>query len=219
MKKIKVKTAGNIALVFTVLLGVFAVAQFIAAMVAADRIAEMLRNISVNYYSGVSDFPRVLWNEACTAVYEPKYVRMMSMFIFTLCIPCVYALFNIYLICKNGEGNQPFGPYAKSGFLSVGYAFAAELFLDLVVFSVLKIVLKKIPFYMWYVVAAVAVLSVILVVLSAVFVSLINRANEIRQEHKKIRTDKKEIDSVVVKRKAVHQDYESLYKDILPPEK
>ena len=212
--------AGNFAMLLTILFAVLAFAQLISALVAPDRIAELFKNLAINYFSGVSDFPKALWTEACTAVYEPKYIRMMAMFIFTLNIPIVYGLFNINLICKNGEGDKPFRTSTKSGFVSMALAATVEIILDIIVFAVLKLVLKKIPFYVWYLVLSIALMSLVVLAVSIAIIALINRMGDLREEHKKTKAEResKDPERIINHQNAV-KSYTDLYDEIAPPEK
>ena len=219
MKKITANFAGNFTMLLTIIFGVMAFAQLISALVAPDKIAEMFRNMAVNYYAGISDF-KAFWNEVNWEIYEPKYIRMMSMFIFTLNIPIVYGLFNVHLICKNGESDKPFRASTKSGFVSMAIAAAAEIVLDVIVFIILKLVLKKIPFYIWYVVIAVAALSLVVLAVCLTIIALINKMSFLREEHKLARAEKKSKDEEQIKlhNEAV-KSYTDLYDEIAPPEK
>jgi hypothetical protein len=180
------------SLVLMVLVGASAVAIFITAMVSPSTISDWLLNRQVGIYandaSSVSDsLMKVLLSKPFGAVYTNGYIRTIGLYVLVLALPIVCALLNIYFLTRNASSNKPFKKSTSEYISTAAYCFAAEFCLSSVLFIVLKLINRAIPYYVTYTMIAVAVLSAVLFLSLMAFRSLIDRMKTITAEAKKHR--------------------------------
>lgn len=187
MKKISSSKVSVISIVLMAIVSVFAVGQMLFALIGGNVILEWLKNAHIAYYTDATavsaGITKLVIDKSFQSLFTVSYIRVMSMYIFVLCIPIVYALFNVYLIAKNGKGRKPFSSDTISCLKSIYLSFGLEFLLATVLFVILKLIMKVLPFYFMYAMAAVAVFSIIIIVVTLAYMSLITRMEELRDEH------------------------------------
>lgn len=187
MKKVTTETTALLSIILFGVISFFAVAQLIFCMIAGNMVLEWLKNAHIGFYvnsTAVSaGITKLVIDKSFQSMFSAAYIRVMSMYIFVLCLPVAYALFNIYLISKNGQGNKPFRSSTGACLRSITLAFTVEFLFATVLFVLLKLIMKVLPFYFMYAMVTVAVFSLIAIVFSLTVSALINRMGDLRNEH------------------------------------
>ena len=202
MKKVSTETTGILSLIMIAVVGVFSVGQLIFCMIGGETVLKWLENAHINYYSDStaisSKMTQFIMDKSFQNLFSVSYIRVMSMYIFVLCIPLLYALFNIYFISRNGQSKKPFRSSTSACLRSVTISFIAEFIFATLFFVVLKIIMRTLPFYFMYTMLAVALYSLVIIIFSMTISGLINRMSALRNEHaKQVRKQKKEAAAAV----------------------
>lgn len=191
MKKVNTETTSVLSLIIMSVVSLFGVGQLIFCLIAAPRVLEWLKTAHVAYYSASTAVaPKMtayIMNQSFENLFNETYIRVMSMYIFVLCIPLAYALLNIYFISKNGQSDKPFRSSTAACLRVISLAFTAQFLVATVLFAILKLVMRVLPFYFMYTMVAVALYSLVLIVFSLTISGLINRMGDLRNEHAKQR--------------------------------
>ncbi len=189
MKKVSTETTGLLSLILLIAVSVFAFGELIFALLAAPTVLSWLESAHVAFYSNTtaisSKMIAYIMDKSFQNMFSLSYIRIMAMYIFVLCTPLIYALFNIYFISKNGQSKKPFRSSTSACLRSVTISFIAEFAIATVLFVVLKLIVKSLPFYFMYTMMAVAIYSLVMVVFSMTISGLINRMGMLRNEHAK----------------------------------
>lgn len=195
MKKISTETTGLLSLILLISVSVFALGELIFALIATPTVLSWLESAHISFYSNTtaisSKMIEFILDKSFQNMFSLSYIRIMAMYIFVLCTPLIYALFNIYFISKNGQSNKPFRSSTSACLRSVTIAFIAEFALSTVMFIILKLTIKPLPFYFMYTMLAVALYSLVIIVFSMTISGLINRMGTLRNEHAKQLRQKK----------------------------
>ena len=198
MKKVSTETTGLLSLILLISVSVFAFGELIFSLLAAPTVLGWLESAHVSFYSNTTAISakmiEFIMDKSFQNMFSLSYIRIMAMYIFVLCTPLIYALFNIYFISKNGQSKKPFRSSTSACLRSITIAFIAEFALSTVLFIILKIIIKPLPFYFMYAMLAVALYSLVIIVFSMTISGLINRMGTLRNEHaKQVRQKKMEI--------------------------
>lgn len=189
MKKISAETTSVLSIIMLAVISLFAVGQLIFCLIAAPTVLEWLKNSHVAYYSASTAVaPKMtafIMNQSFENLFNNTYIRVMSMYVFVLCVPFAYGLLNIYFISKNGQSEKPFRASTAACLRVISISFVAEFLVATVLFVILKIIMRALPFYFMYTMIAVALYSLCMVVFSLTISGLINRMGDLRQEHAK----------------------------------
>lgn len=201
MKKVSTETTGLLSLIMIAVVGIFSVGQLIFCMIGGETVLGWLENAHINYYSDStaisSKMTQFIMDKSFQNLFSVSYIRVMSMYVFVLCIPLLYALFNIYFISRNGQSKKPFRSSTSACLRSITISFIAEFVFATLFFVVLKIIMRTLPFYFMYTMLAVALYSLVIVVFSMTISGLINRMGALRNEHaKQVRKQKQEAAAV-----------------------
>lgn len=197
MKKISTETTGLMSLILLAATGIFGIGQLVFSLISPETILGWLKSAHVSYYSASTAVaPKMtafVMGQSFENLFTVGYIRIMSMYIFVLCLPLAYALFNIFLISQNGKSNKPFRSSTNACLKSVTIAFIGEFLLATILFVILKLIMRTLPFYFMYTMMAVALYSLVLITFSMTISGLINRMGDLRNEHaKKIRKQQAE---------------------------
>lgn len=201
MKKVSTETTGLLSLIMIAVVGIFSVGQLIFCMIGGETVLGWLENAHINYYSDStaisSKMTQFIMDKSFQNLFSVSYIRVMSMYVFVLCIPLLYALFNIYFISRNGKSKKPFRSSTSACLRSITISFIAEFVFATLFFVVLKIIMRTLPFYFMYTMLVVALYSLVIVVFSMTISGLINRMGALRNEHaKQVRKQKQEATAV-----------------------
>ena len=197
MKKISTETTGLLSLILLIAVSVFAFGELIFSLLAAPTILSWLESAHIAYYSDSTaisaKMTEFIIDKSFQNLFSLGYIRVMAMYIFVLCTPLIYALFNIYFISKNGQSKKPFRSSTSACLRSITIAFIAEFAMSTVLYLILKLTMRTLPFYFIYTMLAVALYSLVLVVFSMTISGLINRMGTLRNEHaKQLRKEKEQ---------------------------
>ena len=208
MKKVSTETTGLLSLILLVSVSVFAFGELIFSLIAAPTVLGWLESAHVSFYSNTtaisSKMIEYIMDKSFQNMFTLSYIRIMAMYIFVLCTPLIYGLFNIYFISKNGQSKKPFRSSTSACLRSITIAFIAEFALSTVLFVILKIIVKTLPFYFMYTMLAVALYSLVIIVFSMTISGLINRMGMLRNEHaKQVRQKKMETAKALNKEEAI----------------
>lgn len=189
MKKVSTETTSLLSIILLAVISLFAVGQLIFCLIAAPTVLEWLKNAHVAYYSASTAVaPKMtafIMNQSFENLFSTTYIRVMSMYVFVLCVPLAYALLNIFFIAQNGRGDKPFRSSTSACLRVISIAFTVEFLVATVLYTVLRFVMRTLPFYFMYTMIAVAIYSLVLIVFSLTISSLINRMGDLRNEHAK----------------------------------
>lgn len=187
MKKISAAKSSVFSLIMLIAMSAFGIGELLFSLIGANTILGWLKNAHIAYYVNAtavsSGITKLVIDKSFQSLFTTGYIRVMAMYIFVLCIPVIYALFNVYLISKNGEGKRPFSSATSTALKSITFSFVAEFFLASVLFIILKLIMKVLPFYFMYAMIAVCVFSLVIIIVTISFNSLIERMNDLRSEH------------------------------------
>lgn len=202
MKKVNTETTGLLSLILLIAVSVFAFGELIFSLLAAPTVLGWLENAHIAYYSDSTaisaKMTEFIIDKSFQNLFSLGYIRVMAMYIFVLCTPLIYALFNIYFISKNGQSKKPFRSSTSACLRSITIAFIAEFGMATVLYCILKLIMRTLPFYFMYTMLAVALYSLVIVVFSMTISGLINRMGTLRNEHaKQLRKEKKEAEGLV----------------------
>jgi len=195
MKKISAETTSVLSIILLAAVSLFAVGQLIFCLIAAPTVLDWLKAAHVAYYSASTAVaPKMLafvMNQSFLSLFNETYIRVMSMYVFVLCVPYAYGLLNIFFISQNGRSEKPFRSSTSECLRVISISFIAEFAVATVLFTILKIIMRALPFYFMYTMIAVALYSLAMVVFSLTISGLINRMSDLRNEHaKKVKREK-----------------------------
>ena len=195
MKKINAETTSLLSIILLAAISLFAVGQLVFCLIAAPTVLEWLKSAHVAYYSASTAVaPKMtafIMNQSFINLFNETYIRVMSMYVFVLCVPLAYALLNIFFISQNGRSTKPFRSSTGACLRVISIAFTGEFLAATVLFAILKLVMRTLPFYFMYTMIAVALYSLVMIIFSLTISGLINRMGDLRNEHaKKIKREK-----------------------------
>ena len=195
MKKITAETTSLLSIILLAVISIFAVGQLIFCLISASTVLEWLKAAHVSFYSASTAvtpaFTKYVMNQSFLNLFTETYIRVMSMYIFVPCVPVAYALLNIFFISQNGRSDKPFRSSTGACLRIISISFIVEFLAATLLYSVLKFVMRTLPFYFMYTMIAVAVYSLVIIVFSLTISGLINRMGDLRNEHaKKVKREK-----------------------------
>lgn len=198
MKKISTETTGLLSLILLIAVSVFALGELIFSLLATPTVLGWLESAHIALYTDSTaisaKMTEFIMDKSFQNLFSLGYIRVMAMYIFVLCTPLIYALFNIFFISKNGQSKKPFRSSTSACLRGITIAFIAEFALATVLYLILKLIMKVLPFYFMYTMLAVALYSLVIVVFSMTISGLINRMGTLRNEHaKQLRKEKMEV--------------------------
>lgn len=182
------------SLVIMVSVALFALVFFIMAMVAPNTLLDWMLNRHIGLYSNAlssvtANLVGAILSRPFQAVYTSGYIRTMGFLVLLLSIPVVYAMLNIYYLSCNAGSNRPFKKSTCDYIKATAYSFGTEFLLSTVLFIILRIINKSIPYYTCYAVASIAVLSAIIFVSMRVFLAMIDKMKELSAQTRKSSND------------------------------
>ena len=190
-KNVSTGTTGLLSIILMGVLLLFAVGQLLFCLISPHTVLGWIKNAHFSYYGISTASPSAFTNIAITSSFEnlfgPAYIRIMSMYVFVLCLPPVYALLNLYFISQNGKSKKPFRSSTSDCLRSITLAFIVEFCFATVLYMIMKLIMRVLPFYFMYAMIAVAVYSVIVIILTMTFSGLINRMGTLRNLKKQER--------------------------------
>ena len=197
MKKISNQTTSALSVILIAFIGVFAIGELVFSLISPETILGWLKNAHVAYYSASTAVaPKMtafIMNQSFENLFNATYIRVMAMYVFVLCIPLIYALINIYFISQNGSSNKPFRSSTNACLRTIILSFIVETAFATVLYTVLKLIMRALPFYFMYTMIAVALYSLTIIVFASTISGLINRMGDLRNEHaKQLRRKKRE---------------------------
>ncbi|MBQ6380082.1 MAG: hypothetical protein IJJ41_00580 [Clostridia bacterium] len=195
MKKISAETTSVLSIILLAAVCLFAVGQLIFCLIAAPTVLGWLKSAHVAYYSASTAVaPKMtayIMNQSFENLFSNTYIRVMSMYVFVLCVPLAYALLNIFFISQNGQSEKPFRSSTGACLRVISISFIGEFLVATVLFIILRIIMRALPFYFMYTMIAVALYSLTMLVFSLTISGLINRMGDLRNEHaKKVKREK-----------------------------
>ena len=168
-------------------LAVFSIGQLVLCLISPDTVLGWLKNAHTAYYSASTAVsPKMtayIMSQSFENLFSASYIRVMSMYVFVLCIPLIYGLVHIFFISQNGSSDKPFRSSTNACLRVITLAFTVEVALSTVLYLVLKLIMRVLPFYFVYTMIAVAIYSLTIIVFASTISGLINRMGEIRNEH------------------------------------
>ena len=195
MKKISTQTTSTLSALLIALLAVFALGQLVLCLISPATVLGWLKSAHTAYYSASTAVsPKMtayIMSQSFENLFSASYIRVMSMYVFVLCIPLIYGLIHIFFISQNGSSNKPFRSSTNACLRTVTLSFIVEAGLATVLYLILKLIMRVLPFYFVYTMIAVAIYSLTMIIFSATISGLINRMGEIRNEHAKKQLRKK----------------------------
>lgn len=190
MKKVSTETTGLLSLILLIAVSVFAVGELIFSLLAAPTVLNWLESAHIALYTDSTaisaKMTEFIMDKSFQNLFSLGYIRVMAMYIFVLCTPLIYALFNIYFISKNGQSKKPFRSSTSACLRSITIAFIAEFAFATLLYLILKLIMRVLPFYFMYTMLAVALYSLVMIVFSMTISGLINRMGTLRNEHAKL---------------------------------
>ena len=197
MKKVSNQTTSLLSVILFGFIGVFAIGQLAFCLISPDTILGWLKNAHVAYYSASTAVaPKMtafIMNQSFENLFNTTYIRVMSMYIFVLCIPLIYALIHIFFISQNGSSDKPFRSSTNECLRVITISFTVETVFATVLYTVLKLVMRTLPFYFVYTMIAVAIYSITIIIFASTISGLINRMGELKSEHiKKVKKQRRQ---------------------------
>ena len=196
MKKVSTQTTSFLSVILIVFLSLFALGQLVFCLISPDTVLTWLKNAHVAYYSASTAVaPKMtsfIMNQSFENLFSISYIRVMSLYVFVLCVPQIYALVNVYFISQNGSSNKPFRSSTNECLRSITLAFMIETFFATVLYVIMRLIMRALPFYFMYTMIAVAIYSITMVVFASTISGLINRMGELKTERAKQRKRREE---------------------------
>ena len=144
MKKISTETTGLLSLILLIAVSVFAFGELIFSLLATPTVLGWLESAHIALYTDSTaisaKMTEFIMDKSFQNLFSLGYIRVMAMYIFVLCTPLIYALFNIFFISKNGQSKKPFRSSTSACLRSVTIAFIAEFALATVLYLILKLI-------------------------------------------------------------------------------
>ena len=197
MKKVSTQTTSLLSVFFFSFIGILAIGQLVFCLISPDTVLGWLKNAHIAYYSASTAVaPKMtafIMNQSFENLFNTTYIRVMSMYIFVLCIPLVYALVNIFFISQNGSSDKPFRSSTNECLRVITISFTVETIFSTVLYTVLKLIMRTLPFYFMYTMIAVAIYSLTMIVFASTISGLINRMGELKSERiKKVKRQRRQ---------------------------
>ena len=189
MKKVSTQTTSFLSIIMIAFIAVFAVGELVFCLISPTTVLGWLKAAHTAYYSASTAVaPKMtafILSKSFDNLFSVSYIRVMSMYIFVLCIPLIYGLINIFFISQNGSSGKPFRASTNACLRTVSISFMVEVGFATVFYIILKLVMKTLPFYFMYTMIAVAIYSLTMIVFSSTISGLINRMGDLRNERAK----------------------------------
>ena len=196
MKKVSTQTTSFFSIVFAAVLGIFAAGELAFALISPETILDWLKNAHVSYYSASTAVaPKMtayIMNQSFVNLFSTTYIRVMAMYIFVLCVPLIYALIHIFFISQNGSSDKPFHSSTNACLKTITLSFLVEFGFATVLFAVMKLTMRALPFYFVYTMLAVAIYSLSMVLFALTISGLINRMGDLKLEREKEKRKRRE---------------------------
>lgn len=221
MKKITAETTSLLSIILLAAVTLFAVGQLIFCLIAAPTVLEWLKSAHVAYYAASTAVaPKMtayIMNQSFINLFSETYIRVMSMYVFVLCVPLAYGLLNIFFISQNGRSDKPFRSSTSACLRMISVSFIGEFLVATLLYTILKIVMRTLPFYFMYTMVAVALYSLVIIVFALTISGLINRVGDLRNEQARKAKREKYKNAPVAEHKPIAVEPEPTAEPIAPP--